>query len=305
MGIAAQLDCFQIPRNVAHVAQLDVRVDIRDVVAVRREYGEIAIVEVDDRAGVREHCGGIRGNEELALTDAEQDRRALSRHHHFSGLVGGEHRQAVRSHHGADRCGDPLFQRRPGSILDQVGQRFGVGVGAEAMTGALQCGAQGIGVLDDAVVHDGDSLATVDVGMGVAGGRRAVGGPTRVRDAARPDHRRARQFLFQGADAAGELAHLDPTTVLHGDTRRIVAAIFQSPETLDENRCRLPPADVAYDAAHRSGRIRQQHFAGLPFGVLIAHFVAFQRIRVIAVCRVRAAAADATPLPSSLRACDP
>ena len=88
MGIATQLDCFEIPRNVAHVAQLDVRVGIRDVIPVRREYGEIAIVEVDDRAGVREHRGGIRGNEELAVPDAEQDWRALPRHHHFSGVVG-------------------------------------------------------------------------------------------------------------------------------------------------------------------------------------------------------------------------
>ena len=50
------------------------------------------------------------------------------------------------------------------------------------MAAALELVAQGGEVLDDAVVHDGDRAGAVGVRVGVAVGRRAVGGPAGVAD---------------------------------------------------------------------------------------------------------------------------
>src|SRR5262249_40246655 len=63
-------------------------------------------------------------------------------------------------------------------ISDQVGDDFAVGFRREFVATLDQLFAQGAEVLDDAVMDDGDLGGGVRIG--VAGGRRAVGGPARV-----------------------------------------------------------------------------------------------------------------------------
>src|SRR5205814_39136 len=43
-----------------------------------------------------------------------------------------------------------------------------------------------------------------------------------------------------------------------GDPGRVVAAVLQAPEPLEQDRLRLPVADVADDAAHRLGLAREK-----------------------------------------------
>ena len=155
------------------------------MVAARREHGDVAIVEVHDGPRVLEDRGGVGGDEIFAVADAQQHGRSLPRHDDLLGIVGGDDRQAVRADHVLERRDHARLERVARRVLDQVGERLRVRLGPERVAGPFECGAQRIGVLDDAVVHEGEALATVRVRVRVTCRRRSVRGPARVRDAAK------------------------------------------------------------------------------------------------------------------------
>ena len=107
-------------------------------------------------------------------------------------------------------------------------------------------------VLDDAVVDDGDGAVAADVRVGVAVGGRAVRRPAGVADADAAGGRLVAQRFRQVGDAAGLLAQVQPVARQGGHAGAVVAAVFQPPQPFDQDRLRLPPADVADDAAHGS-----------------------------------------------------
>ena len=132
-----------------------------------------------------------------------------------------------------------------------MSDHLGVGVGAELRALALELVAQLAEILDDAVVDDGEAVG--GVGMGVAFGRPAVGGPARVADAAGAGERLAREpgleiaQLALGAPA-GQLAAFQ-----RGDAGGVVAAVFEPLERVDERgRDRLTPEN-AHNSAHAIG----------------------------------------------------
>ena len=108
-------------------------------------------------------------------------------------------------------------------------------------------------VLDDAVVDDGDPAGLVGVGMGVGRGRRAVGGPAGVADADGAAGQAVGQLLLQHAELARGLADLEAVAVHHRDARRVIAAVLEAPEPLEQQPGGLPGSDVADDATHSRG----------------------------------------------------
>ena len=137
-------------------------------------------------------------------------------------------------------------------IADQMRQHFGVGAGFEFVAGLEQFLLERVVIFDDAVVDDGDFAGLVEVRMGIFVGRRAVRGPARVADAEVAGDR----FGFQQArealvDFALFLAHEQFAAVQHGHARAVVAAIFQPPQSFEQDgRGRFFP-DVSNDAAHK------------------------------------------------------
>jgi hypothetical protein len=79
--------------------------------------------------------------------------------------------------------------------------------------------AQRFGVLDDAVVHDGDAVLRVGVRVGVGVVRLAVGGPARVADADRRLGLLRVELVPQVLDPARRLGDLQPAPVHHGEAR--------------------------------------------------------------------------------------
>ena len=105
-------------------------------------------------------------------------------------------------------------------------------------------------VLDDAVVHDRD--LAVHVRMRVALGRAAVRRPARVADAGVPGERLGEQPAFEVAQLALGAAALEMAVLDGGDAGRVVAAIFEPAQRVDEvGRDGLLPDD-SDDAAHGS-----------------------------------------------------
>ena len=136
--------------------------------------------------------------------------------------------------------------------LDQVRDHFGVGLGVELGSPAtVSVRANLLEVLDDAVVHHADPIAR-HVRMRVALDRRTVRRPARVRDPDVPEQRLRVQAIGELFDLADPAPPFDAPRAVrnHGETRGIVAAVFEPPESLDENSRNVPARDGAHDAAH-------------------------------------------------------
>ena len=71
MRIGAQRDGFEVPGDIVDRAQLDVRFAIEDVISLRREHGDIAVIEVDDGSGVFDDRRSIGRDKEFIVADPE------------------------------------------------------------------------------------------------------------------------------------------------------------------------------------------------------------------------------------------
>ena len=131
-----------------------------------------------------------------------------------------------------------------------------IGLGAEQHPLRLQLLPQAAVVLDDAVLHHRQTARAIEVGVGVALLRLAVGGPAGMADAAL-----ARGSL--GLKAGSEidkfalcLEAMEASPINRGNTGGVVAAIFQLAQTLQQLGSRLPRSNQGNNAAHRPGPAR-------------------------------------------------
>ena len=139
-----------------------------------------------------------------------------------------------------------------------MSDHLGVGVGAEFRTLALELVAQLAEILDDAVVDDGEAVG--GVGVGVAFGRSAVGGPTRVADADAAGERLAREPGLEVAQLALGTPAGQLPVFQRGDASGIVASVFEPLECVDERgRDRLTPENANNSAHSSDGLLRLVH----------------------------------------------
>ena len=126
--------------------------------------------------------------------------------------------------------------------------RLGVGLGPEDVAEVGELAAQGLEILDDAVVDDGDPVGGDRVGVGL--GRQAMGRPAGVADADNPLHRLAVEPPGEIAELALGAAALDAAVDQGRNAGRIIAAIFEAPEPFEQPRGDPLLGDDADDAAH-------------------------------------------------------
>jgi hypothetical protein len=101
-------------------------------------------------------------------------------------------------------------------------------------------------------VNNGDSAGLVKMRMGIDIGRRPVRGPARMGDAKVS----GRRFGFQQAREAFInpplfLAQTQITIPHHGDARAVITAIFQPPQSFQQDGRDFFFADVSNDATHK------------------------------------------------------
>ena len=97
-------------------------------------------------------------------------------------------------------------------------------------------------------MDDGDPVGGVGMGVGLV--RAAVGRPAGVADADGAGERLARQQRFEVAELALGATARDVAVGQRGDARRIVAAIFEALQPVEQQRGHRRLADDAEDAAH-------------------------------------------------------
>jgi hypothetical protein len=134
--------------------------------------------------------------------------------------------------------------------------RDDLGIGLRAELGALplQLGAQLAEILDDAVVHDGQPIG--GVGMGVTFGRLAVRRPAGVADADGAVERLAREPRFESAQLALGAPTGELPAFQRGHACGVVAAVLQPLERLDQRARNRFTSENAHNAAHASGPLR-------------------------------------------------
>src|SRR5262245_22271040 len=98
-------------------------------------------------------------------------------------------------------------------------------------------------VLDDPVVHHDDAAGAVAVRMGVLFGGTSVRGPAGMPDAVLTVDRAGRDDLFEPRQLAGAAAQFDGSVVNDRDAGRVVAAVFEPPQAIDQDGYELLRTD--------------------------------------------------------------
>ena len=219
--------------------------------ALRRHDDEVAIVEKDDVARVREHGGHVGRHEVLAVAQPDDERRAVAHGDDRPRIVGRDEHQREQPAQHAKRAAHGAFQPVAAHLaLDDVRDHLGVGLGDEPVALGGQLALQLEVVLDDAVVDDDDAPGAIAVGVRVLLGRPAVRGPAGVADAVVAVEGGVGKRQLEVRQLARRAAQRDGAVADDGDPGRVVAPVLETPEALDEDRDdRLAP-DVTDDATH-------------------------------------------------------
>ena len=105
-------------------------------------------------------------------------------------------------------------------------------------------------IFDYAVVDEGEAARRVEMRVRVLIGRFPVRGPAGVADAEGAGRRPLRHEFSELGNSAGAFARLNLVAVHDRDAGGVVAAIFQTPQTIQEDRGRLGAPDVTDYATH-------------------------------------------------------
>ncbi len=152
-----------------------------------------------------------------------------------------------------------MEQRPPDGVLqavvfhlafDEVRDDLGIRLRDEDVPLFLKLRLQFEIVLDDAVVDDDDPAGAVAVRVRVLLGGPAVSRPSRVADAVLPLERIHRDHFLEPSELARAAPQLDRAVAHDSHAGRIVSAVLEAPQSVDEDRKDLFLADVADDPAH-------------------------------------------------------
>src|SRR5215469_17519568 len=135
--------------------------------------------------------------------------------------------------------------------LDQVRDDFGVRLGGELVAFFDELLFQRKVVLHDAIVDDDDFAGAVAMRMGVFFRGASVSGPAGVADAVGAVERFEANGFFEIAKLAFGAANFKAVAVAgHSDTGRVIAAILQPAQAIDDDGHDALFANVSDDTAH-------------------------------------------------------
>ncbi len=161
-------------------------------------------------------------------------------------------RLTVRRTASSSEMGWPDLAAAAQFLLDEVGDDFCIGLGYKFVALADELLLELEVVFDDAVVDDDEAAGAVAMGVGVLFGGAAVGGPAGVADAEGAVDGILVEDFFELAEFAGGATELEAVAIAtDGDARRVVAAIFEAAQSLDDDGDDFRTvADVTDNAAH-------------------------------------------------------
>ncbi len=256
--VSALADVFGRELDLADLVAGDAPEEGGDLELLAVDARDVEVVQVhgfprvgDDRPGVaREKIfpPAHAQDERAAATRADNDARDL--------LV--DEDDAVRA--------DDLFQRRAQGrdearlgrftagvvvvLADEMGEHLGIGLRLKGVALPEELVLQRLVVLDDAVVHERQLPALVEVRVRIRVGDAAVRGPPGVADADDALRRLLVDELGEIVDPAGAFPQLDGAVMEGGQACGIVAAVFHAAQPVQEDGDSLDLADVADNSTH-------------------------------------------------------
>src|SRR5271163_1870695 len=226
--------------------------EIKKLHSLRRDHGDLAVAQKENAARVRENRRNVAGHEKLFVAQADHDRRSQPRGHNLVRIFGRKRHERVRAGHRFHGPENGFLQRCVlREFLNQVRDDLGVRFGNESVPFGNQLFFQLDVVLDDAVVHHHDFTAAIAMRMCIFFGGSSVRRPAGVPDTI---------DALQGSDADGffkvsqfprRAANIEFAVLAHnGNSRRVVAAVFQPPEAVQNQRNDAFGTYIAYDSTH-------------------------------------------------------
>ena len=136
-------------------------------------------------------------------------------------------------------------------LFDQVRDDFRIGFGGELVAFFFEPALERKIIFDNAVMHNHDFPAAVAMRMGILFGGAAMGGPAGVSDTVSAIERLEADDFFEIAQLAFGAPNLQALAVAGDrDSSRVVAAILQPPQALDDDRDHFFLPHVSDNAAH-------------------------------------------------------
>ena len=218
------------------------------------KFGDISVVQVDHVLGVGKDGGDIGRAEGFPLRGgSHHEGRPFSEAVDLSrGFPGHDHegkgsvQPGVEFHEG-------LHHVSPGAVepREQLGHHFGVRFGLVFAAGPFfQFPADFPVVFHNAVMDEHEARREVGMGMGVHFRDSAMGGPPGVADALASGNGVVFQDFLEVSDLPHALDDMKFRSIHKGDTRRVVAPVFKTPHSIDQNVLDVPSADIPYYSAH-------------------------------------------------------
>ena len=221
--------------------------------ALAREHRPVAVFEIADRVRKRRKRDRVGAEIHLAIAVTDRERRALSRSDQQIVLAGKEKRERKSPTQLLERGRNGVFRRLAAFhfLRDEVRHRLGVGIAGKFAAAFGQLLTQLAKIFDDAVVYDGNQIGCVRVGIVL--GRSAMGRPACMTDADRATERFAIETILERTELSFRTPAAKHAFLKRGDTGRVVAAIFEALERIDQLTRNRPVPENSDDPAHPPG----------------------------------------------------
>ena len=258
VGEVSPLGGFGLEFQLADLALSRIGPQIGDRELFGCQGRHVVIVQIYHLAGMRRDGVGITRQKIFSLAHPDNQRRAAPSADQHVRIVGADDRNAISANDFAQRVHHRLGERMRLAILshdfrvvlaDQMSQHFGVGGGAEVVV--FQTLLEPLVVLDHSVVDDSDPAALIPMRMRVLVRRRPVRCPTGMAQANLSLHWFGGEQTGQTfVDSALPLPGHELVVLHNCQPGAVIAAIFQPPQTFDDDRGRFLFSYIADDAAH-------------------------------------------------------
>jgi hypothetical protein len=249
--VARLLGLDRVPRDALRGLFPRAAVGAGERRALARHHGHLAVVQEDHVARVGEQGGHVGRDEELVVAEADDERRPVAHRDDLPRIVGGDEDEREEAAQRFERAAHGALEPVAAHLaLDEVRHDLGVRLGDEPVSLGGQLALQIEVVLDDAVVDDDDAARAVAVGVGVLLGRPAVRRPARVADAVLAVERVGGEDLLEPRELARRPPQLHRARADDGQPGRVVAAVLQTAQAVDEQWHDGLGPDVADDPAH-------------------------------------------------------
>ena len=205
----------------------------------------------------------IRGDKAFIPTDAQQKRRGVSRGVKHARLIRVNHDYGIGPVRASQRPRKSFTQ--PGTVkalfTNEMGEHFGIRIRGEGMPPGLQFIFQFLEILDNPVMDNGNSAILGNMGMGVSLHRKSMRGPSGMPDSRKNRNRLfSRDFFFQYGKFSRRFDNVEPALLFKGHAGGIIAAIFQTPQPVNQQGNGRFSSSISNNSAHNKFSAAQDNF---------------------------------------------